>query len=475
MIRQAGAWPALLLAATTPSAGLSPDPADAPLPASLAGTAAEDPAAAAARSHELFLRLIGEGRDAEAVDAARQRLVYLEAAGESGGDDYASALTNFGTALLRTGENGAAAEAYRAAITTLEAGAGILSPRLVNPLIGLGEALNRDGRYADGAAAYERALKVHQANEGFYNFDQFPIRDGLTESMVGLGRLNDADFHQRTQLRVHARKAGPRNPEIAAAHFKLGRWYRRIGEFDKAEDEYITAIRKIKSAWGSKHPALVPAYDGLAGLYREANAPRESTVALNRALAIVDSQPVVDRELRSRLLLAQADGFITFNKPNTAADRYRLAWQEIAGDGYALARDREFANPRRLPRAGLPLPRLDAVARKRGLSPVLHKGLLGDGYALVRYSVDTAGRAQNIEILESEPPGRIDSRLIRALKLAYFRPRVKDGEPVYTTGLMLRHEFKYALDEEPPADNDGVPQGPGEALPPPGTAESPGG
>ena len=175
-------------------------------------------------AEERYLRLMTEGRNAEAIAAGQEVLTLTRQLHGEDSLELASPLTSLATAQLRNGDLRDAEATYQAAIALLEKRDGFLSPRLVDPLTGLGETGVRSEQYPLATEAYERALRVNHVNEGFYNLEQIRIRDGLTEGYLGLQNLEKANFHQEAEVYVQQRKLGKDNPEFVPALIKLGRW-----------------------------------------------------------------------------------------------------------------------------------------------------------------------------------------------------------------------------------------------------------
>jgi outer membrane biosynthesis protein TonB len=70
------------------------------------------------------------------------------------------------------------------------------------------------------------------------------------------------------------------------------------------------------------------------------------------------------------------------------------------------------------------------------------------GHVLVRFDVDQYGRSQNVAIVSSEPPGLKDDAITRYIRESRFRPRIVDGQIVYTSNKALDVIFRYLPDED---------------------------
>ncbi len=406
-------------------------------------------------AEERYQRLIAEGRNAEAVEAGQDVLTLTGQIHGADSVELASPLTNLGTAQLRNGDLGDAEASYQAAIALLERREGFLSARLINPLVGLGEAYVRSEQYPLATRAYERALRVNHVNEGFYNLDQIRIRDGLTEGYLGLQDLEKANFHQEAQIYVQQRRLGRDNPALVGPLTKLGRWYDRSNQTEAARLVYQGAARIVQGADGDDSPDMVEPLLAIADTYRqqallppdpESNQSPDtllplSSMMLRKALGIVEQQSPPDPAQRARILVKLGDLYLMWGKQNTAADRYKEAWQALSADpALEVRRDEFFAAPARImgpvPPTILPVP-----SRK---TPPPDPKDLEPGYVVVRFNVDQLGRVSDATVIESDPANLLEDRVQETATRTLFRPRFVDGAPVATTGLVLRHEFRYA-------------------------------
>lgn len=424
------------------------------------GAAGEDPGGAPlaqqrAAAEERFQRLIAEGRNAEAAAAGLEVVTLTVQLHGPDSIELASPLTNLATAQLRSDDLPAAEASYKAAVELLEKRDGFLSPRLINPLVGLGETYVRSEQYPLATQAYERALRVNHVNEGFYNLEQIRIRDGLTEGYLGQQDLEKANFHQEAQIYVQQRKLGRDNPALVEPLTKLGRWYDRSNQTEAARLVYQSAARLMEKTDGENSPGMVEPLLAIAETYRQqALLPPDpessqspdtllplSSMMLRKALGIVEEQSPPDPEQKARILIKLGDLYMMWGKQNTATDRYQEAWQALSADpGLEPRRDEYFAAPARImgpvPPAIYPPP-----SRK---APPPGPKELEPGFVVVRFNVDPLGRVTDATVIESDPANLLEERVQEAARRSLFRPRYEDGAPVATTGLVLRHEFRYA-------------------------------
>jgi outer membrane biosynthesis protein TonB len=64
------------------------------------------------------------------------------------------------------------------------------------------------------------------------------------------------------------------------------------------------------------------------------------------------------------------------------------------------------------------------------------------GYVDAIFNISSTGRAQSIQIIDSNPPDVMDSRVQRSIRATRYRPRFIEGQPVATEGVSYRHVFE---------------------------------
>jgi TonB family protein len=138
------------------------------------------------------------------------------------------------------------------------------------------------------------------------------------------------------------------------------------------------------------------------------------------------------------------------------------AWQVFAADPelYGERLERYFSKPRSVRRMAIPAyyPR-----SSRSLDVADNPNMFGDGIVMARYTVTDRGRVEDVEIIESDPSGLLDDKVVSALRRSYFRPEFQDGLPVSRPDMTFVHEFKYdktelkVAEEEKSDENERLP------------------
>ena len=396
----------------------------------------EENTSARIKAHDRFLFLYDQGRFREASAVV---LEVVELTREEFGSDHikmVSPLVNLAITQTKIGQFQAAEANYKTSIEIIEEQEGVLSPRLINSLRGLGNSYNRAGSYEQAVSVLERALLINHVNEGFYNFEQFKIQDSLTDGYSGMNALEDATFYKEAQVEIYERKLGADHPDIAISLYKLAKWYELINNTEEALLAYRKADRILRKAGGDTNSARVEALEGIAHIYERQALPSSTASALKKALNIIDSQPEPDLLQRARILIALGDLYTRQAKFETSESNYVAAWEDLSGnDKYLDQRDEYFDEPVRV--SGGPFSKIDFNSRNKPADS------LKDGHVLVSYAVTEKGRAREIRVIESEPPGLMDRSITSTYQRSLYRPRRVKGVAVQGNNRTTRHEFKY--------------------------------
>ncbi len=65
-----------------------------------------------------------------------------------------------------------------------------------------------------------------------------------------------------------------------------------------------------------------------------------------------------------------------------------------------------------------------------------------EGYIILRFTIDAAGRTKDIEVIEAEPSRVFEREAIRALKNWKYQPKVENGVSIEQFGQTVKMEFK---------------------------------
>jgi len=209
------------------------------------------------------------------------------------------------------------------------------------------------------------------------------------------------------------------------------------------------------------------------GVGREGNQPPALSFnpfgagkkVLVRRVELFDSNAKDNIGKKAKALAELGDWYLIFKKPESAMKTYLLAEQlgqavpvssvdsesqssvvssggagqepsaaeSTAIDANEKAKPSLFAQPRQL-----------AFSLSRGSRELAKDKQLG--FVQAQIDVTPSGRARDVVILDSNPPDAKHSRIresIRSIKATRYRPRIVDGAPFLTKGLIVRHVFEF--------------------------------
>jgi tetratricopeptide (TPR) repeat protein len=429
-------------------------PTEAPATASSPDTAPANPETDTAptftaeeqldNAHNRFLSYFNDELYRQALVAARQT---LQLASDYYGDDSletALALTNVATAQTKTGDLPAAVASYEISIDLIEKREGIISPRLINPLMGLAATHNNLGAYDAGLSNYERALRINHVELGLNNNEQMQIRDGLTESYLGLGDRDKANFQQETQARIIRDEHRGDLDKIIPAIYKLADWYKRSNQPEKETLLLQNAARTIKKAAGDDPREQIRVLRALAAAHQRLDMPAEAMRLLKKAWRINEESEARDPLLSADIQVEMGDFYNGFNDLRDARRSYTQAWETLVNEGgndSARLLENYFSKPIII--WSVQLPDVYPLNSKTAVLAMEEPDLFREGLLAVEFDIDQNGRTTNIRIIESDPEGLMDKRIIYLLGRYFYRPRFEDGAPALTKDIQLSHNFSY--------------------------------
>jgi tetratricopeptide (TPR) repeat protein len=395
-------------------------------------------------AHNRFLDYFNDELYRQALVAAQQTLQLTSDYYGDGSLQAALALANLATVQTKTGNLPAALNSYEVSIDLIEKHEGIISPRLINPLMGLAATHNALGAFDLGLKAYERALRINHVELGLSNDEQMYIRDGLTESYLGLGDLDKANFQQATQARIIREEHRGNLDKMLPAIYKLADWYKRSNQPEKETLLLQNAARTIKKAAGDDPAEQIRVLRALAAAHQRLDMPAEAMRLLKRAWRINEKSAARDPLLSADLQVEMGDFANGNNSLRDSRRYYSSAWKTLVNEGgndTASLLENYFSEPVII--WSVRLPDVYPVNSKTAVLAAEEPDLFREGLLAVEFDIDQDGRATNIRIIESDPEGLLDKRVIYLLGRYFYRPRFEDGAPVLTPDIQLSHGFSY--------------------------------
>ncbi len=412
-----------------------------------------------------------------AFDAARftdalpfaQRLVALTEE-QYGAEDrqLVNPLTNLGTVYYRLGDYPNAETTYLRALRLIEGKLAGADRMLMRPLVGLGETYLATKQHAEGATALKRAVDLSRNLDGLFNVEQLEILDPLIECYVALDRLTDAEKENQYAFRVAESAYGRNDQRMLEPLDRLARWYEFVGRYTSARGLHARALQVAENAAGRGTPQSVAALRGLARSYylefiygpEEAEQPPDPFAtnsampqvgqtenrlnpdgerALRFALEALEKADPPDLRARGETLVELGDWYLIGGAPAKANEAYRAGWKalnEAGNDAVAL-----LATPRRLAYR----PPSASIARARPSDP----GSFEERYVEARFKVLPDGKVVDVETAGTDAPAAIEKATLFAVRKARYAPRIENGEPVTTEGVMLRERVLVKAPQAP--------------------------
>ena len=377
---------------------------------------------------------------------------------------------------------------YRNDIRQLQIQHGAYAPGLSETLLGLGDAYSQTGAHEEAAQTFKSALYIERVNTGLYSMTQLPYLDRLIQEYTSMGNLKDAGNMYSYMYWVYKRNYGDNDLRNLPPITQMQDWiYKAYGRGDTAIP--LEQLRKLNFLnykaigimqvnYGKTDPRLINYLRryALANLYeaeqlRKVLEKRRVNTNLNacpfslqdnknntymddviaqmvyercnnymkgkKALQhILTIQKVNDMSVAAfvRALTHIGDWEMLFQRSLAALSYYSRAFNILAKAGHAMpVMDELFGQPRLLTTAGS----LDLEAADKK-----DAGTNGGGpFAVVSLDVTSLGKARNIKVVQSDPPGdeQLQSEAQSYLRKSRFRPRMENGKSVNTVGYTVTY------------------------------------
>lgn len=379
-------------------------------------------------------------------------------------------------------------EDYQAAIARLETEKGAWGYGLAEQLSGLGESYQVRGHHRDAIEIFDRAIHISRINNGLYDLTQVPIIESMLESLKARGRWEEVHERHQYLYWLHKRNFGAEDPRMLPVIDRLGKWYindyalnpgrRVMDQLVDAHNLFEHAVNIVTGTYGQLDLRLIEPLRGLVmsnwffanyrgesqlstihrdQLSRDVHAKqmtfpedRESNQlmryvrnnyadgkrAIQQMVDIYGNSPDAPPGASAQAKIELGDWEQLWGRNQTAAQLYREAHRELTAEETTQAQvDQLFGQPVALPDMELVESDIEQADQGEGTEPI--------HYVLVSFDVNRFGKAERIEVLESQPEDNRDyqTRVRRTLESTSFRPRLVDGEPVTTQGLTQRYVF----------------------------------
>ena len=408
---------------------------------------------------------------------------------------HAQVTADLGMVKAVQGDSDSALSLLNQSIGILERTAGPFDIHLFKPL--MARSLVRQDRnlYEDSEDDLRRAQHLIHRQKGVYSLDQLPVIDQLTVVKLRNGELVEADQQQDFNLKINEENYGDNSEKLVPVLQKIGAYFAsradmiplissgQYGEtstiplgdqslsmgsyasgmhstqlvpaghgdirqyrqdlFRKSMSLYERAIGIIESKYGEDDIRLVEPLRGLANARILRGATSSSAGGaednLERVVRLVRNDPDTDLPDLVRALVDLGDLY-EITSDGRADETYLEAWNLLDKPEYGDLRNTLFGTPTRV----LPARRKTIVIDRYPSGAEEGEPLYVDAV----YTVRTNGTVSNVDIVDGNVSNE-DKRMVRHyLSNMRYRPRLVDGKPVETEGLMTHQSFDV-IEPEP--------------------------
>ena len=313
---------------------------------------------------------------------------------------------------------------------------------MIDALLKQGDLYQLQNEHAYALEAYREARDLGRRSMGLLNLQQLDIIERMSVSYLAEGNEDYAKAVQEEAWSIRLRHFGVSSAEALEAHYSYARWLRNhanLGIVSSSELQllYLDARNLIHENFAESEPEMAVrmlrelAHEVLTGMpYVGIN--NVAIYALLNARDLYEKNELDDPQLLAIIQRDMGDWSVLFAfLAPRVEDAYQESWEVLGTlpDGPAL-RTSWFS----------PLTVLYAA-------PAKSRRLTADpdapwGSVDLAFTVDEDGRARDIEVVWSDPPGRLDTAVIRSVAESRFRPRIADGKLIRSSA-RLRLEFRY--------------------------------
>lgn len=406
-------------------------------------------------------------------------------------NEMVTPLHNLGNVHKRLGNKLEARRYFKQSIDIAETHRGHYSPSINKSLTDLADLYVEMQLYSEALEVLRRAQHIMHRADGVYTLDQLDVLDGITKAGLLSKQPKLADQQQRFAFRVSSRNFAPGDARLIAAMYKLGSWFRETGQYSDALSTFESLRDSILLDSWDNDLRLIDALRAIASvrLLQETCCTDD---ILEQVIEVVDANPGSDVEDKVWAMTELADVVLASRQTKRAKSLYESAWLLSTQRTIESTQPDIFSEPKRL---GI-VHKEDLIAAYRdlesgfnlsnkkvyymadnktpgqssvsisfgGSDEVVHQSLIGnplpvcyqqvldlskdkdranlvDYYVDLDFTVNDAGRVSEVDIVETNAPGKLGRFIRNLLRKTLFRPRVVDGSTVETRHLKVRQTF----------------------------------
>jgi len=300
---------------------------------------------------------------------------------------------------------------------------------LINPYQGLGRNYLNERRFDEAITVLEAARGISQRNTGLFNVEQTALIDDMTMAQLGKGNTREAQDLQLERLDNAVRRFGADDPRLIPYHNHLGQYFdnSRLRVSARAQYEKVLGIQESQVG-----PQAAQLLEPLRKLVQIELMLGDDDVAKQRLLATLHNNPNLDAAERGLSLALLGDWAIVNDDFGQASDYYQQAYDALDSvDGIDV--EEMFSQPATIDF----IPPLNSVDKGARRDPWTW------GSIELRFDLSPDGRAFDVQTVQLNPPGRIETRYVQRLRETHFRPKLVAGTPVATANVQFTEFFRY--------------------------------
>jgi tetratricopeptide (TPR) repeat protein len=405
----------------------------------------------AARGYSQLQESLLAGSLDEAATAAKQIAESTAAEATRNTVLRARALHNLALVQHLQMDYDAAIQNYQAAIEVINSARDRLSVELIQPLHAMGVAYTDNGDPVAALDAFDAALHVSNVNRGPHSLEQVALLQSLQSLHEQQHDPATASAVLDRIYQLQVRQSGPDAEELLPVLRQQAEFYKRYEMYGPEYTAWYRSLVILRRHRGADDLSLVEPQLNLGRnmirsmdkvRYRSGPTAPSAEKYLKQALSIASRHPDAGWKIKRRATLALADYYILIGMPAQGHRYYREAWALLSRDELLAQRaaDLETIVP-------ISRPHPDPYANFE-YNPDVEKIDPNDyqsGLIVAEFTINTRGRAQDVEIVAQNPPEfeRMEWRVKSALKDFVYRPRFVDAEVEPTPKYRYQLEYFY--------------------------------
>ncbi|NKB97987.1 MAG: hypothetical protein GKR90_05755 [Pseudomonadales bacterium] len=338
---------------------------------------------------------------------------------------------------------------------------------LVEPLTLLGDAQVAQSMHDEAIESYARGRHIARVSHGLFSEQQLPVVYREADVFKAVGDLDAAAEREEYAYEVARRLfAGP-DPNVIPALSRLATFYIDTYNPISARTLLIRAMSVHERNGTDTSPEAIPLLRSIAQTHKlvrfppyyvttsndnrlEGPTPSLTTAELDGQYVVINSFPEGEKALQKVVeiqrqnfparptleldaILELADWHLLFGRFQAAHTLYNHVFLRMAEHNQKP--EEFFATPTMLYFPRPENPRAPAF-RDRGDE-------IAEGLVSLSFTVTPNGQIRALKTLNSEPEKLMDFRVRRSMRVAKFRPRYVEGEPVNANEQTFTYRFPF--------------------------------